>query len=238
MYTVYTVESEPPSLVPYHSPASYPLSLNTNPSGPLLPDGSLSTRPASRRALHADQRFHALRHTYASLCQAVGVPVREVAKFMGHANTATTEHIYTHLFDTDDHSGAMAALDALDPATAPENVVPLRRIKRVFLIYPPVRRKQAPAFWQRRVFGDYLDDDLGGLGPAALVPLLDDQVTQFRRPRQRPRPASRTSDREVGAQARWVWEALSRSVHHHAYELQPSVAEVRHLVSQVRGLAG
>jgi integrase len=42
------------------------------------------------------------------------VPVREVAKFMGHANTTTTEHIYTHLFDTDDHADAMAALDALD----------------------------------------------------------------------------------------------------------------------------
>lgn len=45
-------------------------------------------------------------------------------------------------------------------------------------------------------------------------------------------------DRDVGAQARWTWEALSRSVHHHAYELQPSVAEVRHLVEQVRRLAG
>ncbi|MFM8857643.1 MAG: hypothetical protein ACKOI2_10685 [Actinomycetota bacterium] len=43
-------------------------------------------------------------------------------------------------------------------------------------------------------------------------------------------------DREVGAQARWVWEALSRSVHHHAYELQPSTTEVRYLVEQVRQL--
>ncbi|WP_236742969.1 tyrosine-type recombinase/integrase [Mycobacteroides abscessus] len=54
-------------------------------------------------ALPADLRFHALHHTYASLCAAGGVGVREVAKFMGHANTTTTEHIYTHLFDTDDH---------------------------------------------------------------------------------------------------------------------------------------
>lgn len=83
---------------------------------------------ATGAALPADLRLHALRHTYASLCAAVGVLVREVAKFMGHANTTTTEHIYTHLFDTDDHSGAMAALDALDPASAPEhggNVIPL-----------------------------------------------------------------------------------------------------------------
>jgi integrase len=33
---------------------------------------------------------------------------------MGHANTTTTELTYTHLFDTDDHSAAMAALAALD----------------------------------------------------------------------------------------------------------------------------
>lgn len=85
---------------------------------------------AATAALPADLRFHALRHTYASLCAAVGVPVREVAKFMGHANTATTEHIYTHLFDTDDHAGAMAALDALDPAATPDyggNVLPFAR---------------------------------------------------------------------------------------------------------------
>ncbi|MCA2249959.1 tyrosine-type recombinase/integrase [Mycobacterium intracellulare] len=77
-------------------------------------------------ALPPELRFHALRHTYASLCAAVGVPVREVAKFMGHATTTTTEHIYTHLFDTDDHTDAMAALDALDqPMPTGNNVIPL-----------------------------------------------------------------------------------------------------------------
>jgi hypothetical protein len=43
-------------------------------------------------------------------------------------------------------------------------------------------------------------------------------------------------DREIGVRAQRIWNALSRNVHHHAYELQPSVAEVRHLVAQVRGL--
>jgi hypothetical protein len=42
---------------------------------------------------------------------------------------------------------------------------------------------------------------------------------------------------DVGERARRVWHSLSRAVHHHAYELQPSPAEVRHLVSQVRDLA-
>jgi hypothetical protein len=39
---------------------------------------------------------------------------------------------------------------------------------------------------------------------------------------------------DVGERARRVWHALSRAVHHHAYELQPSAAEVRHLIKQVR----
>ncbi|WP_244269066.1 hypothetical protein [Mycobacterium parascrofulaceum] len=41
---------------------------------------------------------------------------------------------------------------------------------------------------------------------------------------------------DVGEQARRVWYSLSRAVHHHAYELQPSLTEVRHLVAQTRSL--
>lgn len=44
------------------------------------------------------------------------------------------------------------------------------------------------------------------------------------------------TDRERGARAQQIWNALSRAVHHHAYELQPSAAEVRYLVTQVRRL--
>lgn len=43
-------------------------------------------------------------------------------------------------------------------------------------------------------------------------------------------------DRDTGVRARRLWEALSRTAHHHAYELQPSTAEVRHLLQQVRDL--
>jgi hypothetical protein len=43
-------------------------------------------------------------------------------------------------------------------------------------------------------------------------------------------------DRDVGERAQRVWNALSRNVHHHAYELQPSAAEVWLLVAQVRDL--
>ena len=40
----------------------------------------------------------------------------------------------------------------------------------------------------------------------------------------------------VGELARRVWHGLSRAVHHHAYELQPSAAEIRQLVNSVREL--
>lgn len=40
----------------------------------------------------------------------------------------------------------------------------------------------------------------------------------------------------VGEKTRRVWHALSRAVHHHAYELQPSAFEVRSLVDAVRAL--
>ncbi|OBG82603.1 hypothetical protein A5733_14945 [Mycobacterium sp. NS-7484] len=39
---------------------------------------------------------------------------------------------------------------------------------------------------------------------------------------------------ELGEQAKTAWNGLSRAVHHHAYELQPSVTEVRYLVRLVR----
>jgi hypothetical protein len=41
---------------------------------------------------------------------------------------------------------------------------------------------------------------------------------------------------ELGEKANHAWHGLSRAVHHHAYELQPSVAEVCHLVRQVRNI--
>jgi hypothetical protein len=41
---------------------------------------------------------------------------------------------------------------------------------------------------------------------------------------------------ELGEQAKRVWHGLSVACHHHSYELQPSAAEVSHLVQQVRKL--
>lgn len=39
---------------------------------------------------------------------------------------------------------------------------------------------------------------------------------------------------DTGERAKRIWHALSRVCHHHAYELQPSPAEVRLLVAAVR----
>jgi integrase len=90
-------------------------------------------RPALLRAnrVHPDAkidrglRFHSLRHTYASLCVAAGIPPLEIARFMGHAKVTTTLGVYAHLFE-DDHANAMAALGAMASARADgENVIPL-----------------------------------------------------------------------------------------------------------------
>lgn len=71
--------------------------------------------------------FHALRHTYASLCVAAGLSYVEVSRFMGHARPTTTLGIYTHLFNTDDHADAMDKLGRLaGPSPSGGNVIRLR----------------------------------------------------------------------------------------------------------------
>jgi integrase len=71
-------------------------------------------RPAVLRAgvLSPELKFHSLRHTYASLCVAAGIPPLEIARFMGHAKVTTTLTVYAHLFE-DDHADAMDALGAM-----------------------------------------------------------------------------------------------------------------------------
>jgi integrase len=76
-------------------------------------------------ALSSRLKFHSLRHTYASLCVAAGIPAFDISRFMGHAKPTTTLSIYAHLFEAN-HVDAMAALGAMDqPKTKAGNVIPL-----------------------------------------------------------------------------------------------------------------
>jgi integrase len=84
-----------------------------------------AARQDETAAIPPQLKFHALRHTYASLCIAAGRPPLEVARFMGHAKVTTTLGVYAHLY-ADDFADAMTALGAME--TGPDygpNVVPL-----------------------------------------------------------------------------------------------------------------
>ncbi|MDS1114241.1 hypothetical protein RD149_10715 [Gordonia westfalica] len=70
-------------------------------------------------------RFHALRHTYVSLCVAVGISALQIARFAGHSKVTTTLSVYAHLFE-DDYADAMHALAAMGTPTTGGNVVPLQ----------------------------------------------------------------------------------------------------------------
>lgn len=77
--------------------------------------------------LPPELKFHALRHTYASLSVAAGIKPAKLSGRMGHANVRTTLDVYVHLFPDDDATEDMAALGALaaPKPTCTGNVVPL-----------------------------------------------------------------------------------------------------------------
>jgi integrase len=81
-------------------------------------------------------KFHALRHTYASVCVAAGIPAFDISRFMGHAKPTTTLSIYAHLFE-DNNADAMAALGAMENGISKSNVIPLRGLN------PAVRSSSA-----------------------------------------------------------------------------------------------
>ena len=69
-------------------------------------------KPALRSLTMDDgMRFHDLRHTFASLMLAAQFPPYEVSRWMGHANLATTDTIYAHLYPSD-YSAHIAKCEA------------------------------------------------------------------------------------------------------------------------------
>jgi integrase len=52
-------------------------------------------------------KFHALRHTSATLLIAEGVPLKNVSARLGHADTRTTANIYAHALRSVDEEAAV-----------------------------------------------------------------------------------------------------------------------------------
>lgn len=92
-----------------------------------------------------------------------------------------------------------------------------------------VRGPRTAALLARRAFEDWLDEVSASWSSA---------VASDRPPTATSKLVALQALRgyEVGDRARQVWHGLSRAVHHHAYELQPSVGEVRQLVDKVRAV--
>ena len=59
--------------------------------------------------------LHDLRHYAASSWLRAGIPVHQVAKWLGHANAATTLRIYAHVLGEGQDIAAIRHLDALSP---------------------------------------------------------------------------------------------------------------------------
>lgn len=45
--------------------------------------------------------LHGLRHSFASIANAMGMPMFDIGKALGHSSSATTSKVYTHLMDQD-----------------------------------------------------------------------------------------------------------------------------------------
>ncbi len=88
------------------------------------------------------------------------------------------------------------------------------------------RSARVAALLARSAFEDWLDEQNPWAVTAAKRPTTASKLVAL----------STRDDSDVGERARRIWDGLSRSCHLHAYELQPSGAEVRHLLASVRQL--
>jgi integrase len=65
-------------------------------------------------------RFHDLRHQFASILNDLGEDIVTISKLMGHANTAVTSDLYTHMFEDKARRIAAAASAWLRPESVQE----------------------------------------------------------------------------------------------------------------------
>jgi len=88
------------------------------------------------------------------------------------------------------------------------------------------RSTRVAAVMARSAFEDWLDEQCQWAVTAVIRPSTSAQLAVL----------DALDDADVGQRAKRVWHGLSRMCHHHAYELQPSPAEVRELVAELRQL--
>ncbi|PYE54081.1 tyrosine-type recombinase/integrase [Deinococcus yavapaiensis] len=69
----------------------------------------------AQRAKLGDVRFHDLRHTYASLMLARGVPMEVVSEKLGHSRPSTTADIYRHVFAEEHERHTLDLTELLTP---------------------------------------------------------------------------------------------------------------------------
>ena len=94
----------------------FPLSID-EPCEPLRPSAvTKSFARVAKTAGFEGFRFHDLRHSCASHMLGVGRPLPDVSQHLGHANSAITLSVYSHVIPKDE--GGKGLLDELMPAAA------------------------------------------------------------------------------------------------------------------------
>jgi len=69
-------------------------------------DQRRSFKPLLTKAECPEIRFHDLRHTYATLALANGVPIRVVSDTMGHSRSSVTIDTYAHVLPSQERLAA------------------------------------------------------------------------------------------------------------------------------------
>jgi integrase len=91
------------------------------------PVGKLTKQWAkASQELGLNVRFHALRHTFASMMIKAGVDVLSLSRRLGHGKPSLTLDVYCHLFGNDEGK-ILEALNAAFSSVRKENVPALER---------------------------------------------------------------------------------------------------------------
>ena len=49
--------------------------------------------------IKASYKFHALRHTFATICIEIGMDIKSLSEILGHADVSVTLNVYVHSSD-------------------------------------------------------------------------------------------------------------------------------------------